>query len=220
MVSNVIGKASMPRGNSEVRDYFDDWSKSYDTDVGMAHWIAPDRVFEAARSFLEKDSRILDVAIGTGLLSAQFRKAAGGTYITGLDISPVMLEECAEKGVADTLKRCDVERQRFPVRDHTVDLTVASGVFEFLGSLENVFSEMARVTRRGGIIAFSYTPNSGLKTKVYSNDAEVPLYSHCPKQIEQLLSRHGVEKLISSPVFTGYNPGRVYPNRVFVGRVL
>jgi ubiquinone/menaquinone biosynthesis C-methylase UbiE len=210
----------MKKNNDAVREYFDDWSEGYDRAAKASRWTAPEQVFRAVAPYLEKNSRILDVAIGTGILSAKFRKASRAATITGLDISAGMLRACAEKGVADTLKRCDVGLQRFPLPDHDADVTVASGVFELLGRTRHVFSEMVRVTKPGGIIAFSYTPNSGPGTRVYDRATdEVPIYSHSSRQVGKLMAGLGVEKIAHTPRFTGLNAGRKYPNRVFVGRV-
>jgi len=207
--------------NTEIRDYFDDWAGNYDLTVKAGKWRAPRRVFEMARPYLKKNSRVLDVAIGTGMLSEYFRKLSAGVNITGLDISRGMLRQCADKGhIADSLIPCDVEHQRFPVPDRNYDLTIASGVFEFLATVKNVFTEMARVTRPGGIIAFSYIPNSLSKTGMHDDDGDVKVYSQSSRKIEQMMAGLGVHKLASSPQFIAYDPGHAYPNKVFLGQVL
>src|ERR1700722_15387431 len=214
-------KALMKRNNNAVREYFDDWSGGYDATARSSRWTAPGRVFKAARPYLKRNSRILDGAIGTAMLSGKFRRVSGAAHITGLDISARMLRECAGKNIADSLRRCDVELQRFPVPDHDADITVASGAFELLGTLRHVFSEIVRVTKPGGIIAFSYTPNAGPGTRVYERATdEVPIYSHSPRQVDRLMAALGVKKIAHTPQFTGLNNGHKYPNRVFVGKVM
>lgn len=213
------------RKNSKTRQYFNDWAGDYDRTVKSGRWTAPCHVFESVKPYTGKTSKILDVAIGTGLLSAHFRKKSADIRITGLDISEAMIKQCARKGkIANSLIVCDVEHQKFPVPDSSYDLTVASGVFEFLPTVKNILAEMARVTQPGGIIAFSYTPNAGSKTRLHE-DADSPddlkIYSQSSREIEKIMSRHGVRKLAVPSQFVSYKlGGHSYTNKVFVGQLV
>lgn len=141
--------------------HYDDWARQYDSDVSGWDYRAPDRVLGGVREFLKTHPgpvRLLDVGIGTGLLSRKCRAVRPDIRVAGLDISSKMLDLCARSAAADELHRLDVEKDRFPFDDGQFDIAAASGLMETVGDIGNAIREMARVTRPGGLIAFTYMP--------------------------------------------------------------
>lgn len=98
---------------------------------------------------------VLDIATGTGDLAIQIAEKIPGAKVTGLDISPGMLEVGKEKVSAKNLEnRIDMvigDSEALPFDDNTFDaITVAFGVRNF-ENLEKGLSEINRVLKPGGI---------------------------------------------------------------------
>lgn len=143
--------------------HYDDWAPAYDGDVQGWDYHAPDRLLQRASDFLmqhEDGPRLLDVGIGTGLFSEKCRGVRPGLYVTGVDISARMLEICARKKVADDLRRVDVSADPLPFADGSFDVVAASGVMENIDNADHAIREMARVTRPGGLVLFTYPPTA------------------------------------------------------------
>lgn len=96
---------------------------------------------------------ILDIATGTGDLAIAMAGASEAS-ITGLDISPGMLEigkqKIAQKKLEDQIKMVIGDSEALPFAENTFDaVTVAFGVRNF-ENLEKGLSEILRVLKPGG----------------------------------------------------------------------
>ena len=144
---------------------YNSWARGYDGIFKNRKYSAPKMLSEtlARDSALPQQNglRILDIGIGTGLLSEQFKSINPSCHITGMDISQGMLDACKNKGVADEILQLDFQSNVFPFADDSFDIVASSGVFELLGRPEHVIAEMGRVLKPGG--AFSFTTYSDSK---------------------------------------------------------
>lgn len=133
-----------------VNRLFDRAASSYDGIVGLMDFGSGRRYRRQAlaRAGIGPGMRVLDVAIGTGLLAREAARLCGeGGAVLGLDASYGMLREA---------------RRNLPlplVRAFAEDLPVASGAFDALtmgyalrhvADLSAAFSEFLRVLRPGG----------------------------------------------------------------------
>lgn len=108
------------------------------------------------------DDRVLDVACGTG--NVAITAARRGARVSGLDITPAMLEDARENaaiaGVEDIDWR-EGDATNLPFADDTFDVTLSCVGHMFAHPPEAAASELLRMTRSGGRIAFTaWTPNS------------------------------------------------------------
>lgn len=99
--------------------------------------------------------RALDIATGTGDLAIQMAEKIPGVKITGLDISPGMLEvgkqKIAGKGLGSQIEMVIGDSEALPFEDNSFDaITVAFGVRNF-ENLEKGLSEIYRVMKPGGL---------------------------------------------------------------------
>lgn len=102
-----------------------------------------------------KPENVLDIATGTGDLAIQIAESCPEAKITGLDISPGMLEVGKEKVKKKNLEtRIDMvigDSEALPFSDNSFDaITVAFGVRNF-EDLEKGLSEIQRVLKPGGV---------------------------------------------------------------------
>ncbi|MCX2680363.1 bifunctional demethylmenaquinone methyltransferase/2-methoxy-6-polyprenyl-1,4-benzoquinol methylase UbiE [Galbibacter sp. EGI 63066] len=98
---------------------------------------------------------VLDIATGTGDLAINLAFNANVEKVTGLDISPGMLEvgkqKVAQKNLADTIDMVIGDSEALPFEDNSFDaITVAFGVRNF-ENLEKGLSEIHRVLKKDGV---------------------------------------------------------------------
>jgi SAM-dependent methyltransferase len=109
----------------------------------------------------------LDLACGTGATSE--RACAAGATVTGLDLSPVLIdtakERAGELGFSIDYVVGDVERLAF--EDATFDKVSSTCGIMFAPDHEATASEIARVTRPGGRIALVNWTLTGGMAKVF-----------------------------------------------------
>ena len=82
-----------------VKDLYDDWAVSYDSDLIQNGYVTPKRCAAALAMHLSpRDVPILDFACGTGLSGAALA-AQGFTVIDGIDISAKMINAARNRGI-------------------------------------------------------------------------------------------------------------------------
>jgi ubiquinone/menaquinone biosynthesis C-methylase UbiE len=107
--------------------------------------------------------RWLDVACGTGAIAE--RAAAAGADVTGLDLSPVLIETAQERAAEQGL---DIEyrvgdAENLPFEDGSFGKVSSTFGIMFAPDHEAVARELARVTEPGGrLVLANWTPQGGL----------------------------------------------------------
>lgn len=185
----------------------DAYAGGYDSDVAAAGcWIA-EALFGLSYDFVRPGDRLLDLGTGTGLLAALFSRA--GLRVDGMDFSPAMLALCRQKGVVSTLLEHDLTATPWPVERAAYDTVACCGVFHFIGDLEGIFSETARVLRLGGLFAFTTkTPAGGVLPERYERRTVggLDIFDHSPTYVEALLAAGGFRPLRRLRCFVGEQP--------------
>lgn len=161
--------------------------------------------------------RILDIGIGTGLLSQKIKEQFDHVTLVGVDLSKEMLAECRKKRIADALHRCDIANENLPFNRNAFDVAVSCGVFGFLESLEHAFNEMARVTASGGLVAFAYEENN--EEDIIRLDDYV-IYSHSSPYVRQQLEAVGIDIELKRNIHIYYCDGEPQQAGLVIGRVL
>mgnify|MGYP003477544412 FL=1 len=149
------------------RAYYDAFSEGYEdhrgeNDPGGYH----DLLDELEADFVARFGRgrdVLEIGCGTGLVLSRIARFAGSAR--GLDLSPGMLEKARARG-RDVVEGSATE---LPFPHSSFDVTCSFKVLAHVPEIRVALSEMARVTRPGGIlIAEFYNPFSirGLAKKL------------------------------------------------------
>lgn len=108
-----------------------------------------DRIREAAP--LTRQSRVLDVACGPGIVVEALARAAG--EVTGCDITPEMLAKAAQRCAAAGLTNVRFAPGRaeaLPFEDAAFDVVVSRSALHHFPDPPAALREMARVVRAGG----------------------------------------------------------------------
>jgi ubiquinone/menaquinone biosynthesis C-methylase UbiE len=142
--------------------------RRYDLGIRLLSLGQSDRVQARMAEQVEASERILDVGCGTGSLA--LRCARRGAQVTGIDISPQMLDVAREKvaaaGLGDRVELRQMSAvdldEAFP--DGTFDVVVSSLTFSELSEEEQrfVLRECRRLLRDGGrlLVADEAVPRS------------------------------------------------------------
>jgi len=153
------------------RRLFDSIAPTWETRIGPQHVAA----LELALAELEPPRRALDVGTGTGVAAKAVASRFAAVRVTGVDLSPVMIDEAEARLPAELRDRVD-----FEVGDAS-ELRFEDGAFELvtLANMIPFFDELARVTSPGGVVVLSF-----------SRGAETPIYVE-PNRIRRELGRRG-----------------------------
>lgn len=139
-----------------VRHLFDEFSSDYDSRMlGQLGYNAPAILKQLAGMLgIIEPGRyaILDLGCGTGLAGIAFRDIA--CTLTGLDLSPAMIDKARARGIYDELEVNDLETA-LGADGRVVDLVIAADTLVYLGDLGAVFAGAARRLSPGGFFLFT-----------------------------------------------------------------
>lgn len=142
-----------------AKEFVERWGRRMEMDEGERlafHNDAKNRYATVLELVPSGARRILDVGAGSGLLSFLLGKWCH-CEVEALDFFPVRRRWAGEEV---RVRRCDVERERFPFPDESFDCVVCSEVLEhLLHSPHHMLEESRRVLREGGVLILT-TPNA------------------------------------------------------------
>ncbi|MFP3028813.1 MAG: malonyl-ACP O-methyltransferase BioC [Arsenophonus sp.] len=94
---------------------------------------------------------VLDAGCGTGYFSEQWQLA--GKHVIALDLSVSMLAIAQQKQAAMSYIQADIEY--LPLADKSIDLSFSHLAIQWCSNLAIPLSELYRITKKGGVVAFS-----------------------------------------------------------------
>jgi SAM-dependent methyltransferase len=153
-------------------------------------------------------TRLLDVACGSGYAAAL---AAGrGAEVTGIDITPALLEIARERTPTGTFR--EGEMDALPLPDSSFDVVTAVNAFQFALDAGRAFAEAARVLASGGRLAVATfaEPERNEGTALHlamkalveapAQDGYAPYALSSPGGLESMLEPAGVRLVRSGEV--------------------
>jgi demethylmenaquinone methyltransferase/2-methoxy-6-polyprenyl-1,4-benzoquinol methylase len=206
-----------------VRRLFHTIADRYDLITGLLSY-GQDRRWKARLAALSgagRGSRALDLACGTGDIA--FALAARGARVTGLDITPRMLQLARAKPSASRVMFVAGDMMALPFPDGSFDLVTTGYGIRNVPRIEPALEEIGRVLRPGGLLLsldFDRPPNAlvravylGYLTVVGSAlgwllHRDPDTYRYIPESIRRYPGAAGVAALLARK---GFEDSRVIP---------
>ena len=192
-VAALSGDNSVPKAPpTVVRKLFDEYAGHFDAHlVSALQYRGPEHLRSAIGSITARtDLGVLDLGCGTGLCGVELRPMA--RRLVGVDLSPGMLERCAERKIYDELIEGDITDVllKSPAQ---WDLIVAGDVMVYVGDLTAVLSAASAALRPDGWLAFTVERYEG--TGFFLNTSF--RYSHSLEYIRELAACAGLDEVLT-----------------------
>jgi predicted TPR repeat methyltransferase len=149
----VLGETTPRSPNEWVKATFDNFAPTFDSHLRSLGYEVPQRLAAMLATRLQPNARVLDLGCGTGLVGAALFDATAA--IIGVDLSPRMIAQARARGVYAQLQVAEIHAFLAECSPGSFDAVVAADVFIYIGALEALFPEVARVLQPGGWLAFS-----------------------------------------------------------------
>ncbi|WP_413723730.1 malonyl-ACP O-methyltransferase BioC [Sodalis sp. RH16] len=107
----------------------------------------------------QQGKTLLDAGCGTGWFSRVWQRS--GNRVIALDLSSAMLAEARRRESASVYLAGDIER--LPLADGSLDICFSNLAVQWCDELPRALAEFHRVTRPGGMIAFSTLAEGSLE---------------------------------------------------------
>lgn len=157
MLAALTGKMPKPSATRQyVEGLFDQYSIRYDRDVvEKLEYKVPTLLRQMLNGLFKGVIRFrnaIDLGCGTGLSGIEFR--AISDRLSGIDLSPKMLERAREKKIYDSLQVADIV-ELLNETNEKYDLFIAADVFIYIGDLKPVFNSVRNCSLSGAYFVFS-----------------------------------------------------------------
>lgn len=172
-----------------VRHLFDQFAADYDERMqGRLGYAAPQILRQLAQMLTDPGPRhaILDLGCGTGLSGIAFRDLARS--LTGVDLSPRMLEKAQATGAYTQLVAGDITHLPAGL-DGPFDIVVAADVLVYLGALEALFASVRPRLAPDGLWLFTTELGELLDHELGPKRR----YRHSDAYLRRLAAAHGLE---------------------------
>ena len=152
-----------------MSSFWDTFAGIYDLNETVFNRSVNEQMCKALENEIPKDAIVLDCAAGTGMLSMAAAKNAKKVLCT--DISKEMLIQSMKKARRNGVYNIAFAKRNITALkdpDNSFDVVIAGNVMHLLDDPSKAFSELVRVTKKGGkIILPTYvTKESGLFFKL------------------------------------------------------
>ena len=144
---------------------------------------------------------VLDVGCGSGVLTAELARRAGGDHVAAIDPSPLLLEAAAERVPEADLRPGAAEALPWP--DGSFDAALAQLVVTFMEDAPAGVAEMRRVVRDGGTVAVCMWDREGMEMLAAIARTQQALASDAPstEMRTRYRSREEIESLFDGEGF-------------------
>lgn len=189
-----LGIAPPPERAAEayISGLFDHYSATFEDHlVDALSYRGPAQLADAVRrQTTQSFAHVIDLGCGTGLCGAVFRDKAG--FLTGVDLSARMVARARAKALYDALYIESVGQFLDTAPSASADLLLAADVFVYIGDLDPILREGARVLRADGLFAFTLQKRTTADAEAQGFSIGADLrYAHDPEYVMALTASRG-----------------------------
>jgi predicted TPR repeat methyltransferase len=202
-----------------VRALFDQYAPKFDSALrGELRYRGPEILLQSVHAVRLRGRkpvrfrRGLDLGCGTGLAGLAFASVVEA--IDGVDLSPGMIARAEARGVYARLAVGDMLAAVSAEQDGSLDLVLAADALVYVGDLQPLFGEIARVLVPGGLFAFTVESREsgyGLGTALR--------YTHSAAYLKQVADAACLRLVELSPASTRIDAGVPVPGLVGVAEL-
>ncbi len=144
----------------EVREYYDAWASSYDSELTETGYATPARVAGALAALsTDLDAPVLDYGCGTGM-SGEALVAAGFSVVDGADPSDQMLRAAEAKGIYRSLVHLDLDASRPPFASGSYEVVTAIGLIGPGAAPLGLLDQLLDLVAAGGLFGLSFNDHA------------------------------------------------------------
>lgn len=216
LLAALTGGEAERAPDAYVAGVFDHYADDFDAHLtGNLGYRVPERLVAA----LERHGRpagarkwdVLDLGCGTGLAGAAIAPLAA--TLVGVDLSSKMLDKARQRGLYARLAQADLLTAMAGEAAASYDVILAADVFVYLGRLDDVVAESARLLRPGGLFAFSVEAIEALPAASQGGPRDFVLndkgrFAHAAAYIERLAADHALRLLELTALETRLEGGK------------
>lgn len=148
----------MATQGSSPSDFVGSIPETYDTYLGpLLFNFAANDLAQRIRDFVTRESRILEIACGTGILMEHVRQATEPSVsILATDLNEAMLDYARRKrGALENTRFEPADAQSLPFDDGEFDVVICQFGIMFFPDKVRAVSEFARVLKAGGMLVYN-----------------------------------------------------------------
>lgn len=199
LLAAVLGQTPEHAPDQHVVHLFDGHAPNFDEHLvrRLQYSVPQDLVALALRSAGHPPPPwdVLDLGCGTGLVGAAIAPYA--RHLVGVDLSGGMLERARARNLYARLEQRELLAMMKQEADSSYDIVVAADVFVYVGKLDEVIGEAARLLRQGGLAAFSVETLDD--TAIDYRVALTGRYAHSSTYLHRLAHENGFRSIEIAP---------------------
>jgi predicted TPR repeat methyltransferase len=143
------------------------------------------------------DHIILELGVGTGLCGPRLRDVAA--QLVGVDLSAAMLAEAMKtqdlqgRKVYDALINRELHDFLAESASASYDIVLACGVVSYIGDLQELYRQVARVLKPGGLFAFTADAMAG---QSFRFDPDAGRFRFSPSYLRELAAANAMKEVM------------------------
>ena len=148
-----LNEKKIDRAHSDyVKVLFDSYAEGFDEHLEKLNYKTPFLLGEFLKKFKTRCGHVLDLGCGTGLMGLELGPFSSS--ITGVDLSPKMLERALKKKIYKELIENDL-LDYLDQTEKTFDLVILGDTVPYFGPLDDLFKKVKKVLNPHGCFFFS-----------------------------------------------------------------
>ncbi len=135
------------------RKIWDRLASGYDANTGKTYKGAYLESIERTKKLLDSTDQVLEIGCGTGIIALGIANRCGS--VTGVDISPVMIEQARTKAASENVQNVTFEvfdGYSLPLGDSSFDTVLLFNVLYIVKEPQTLLAEAGRLLKPGGIL--------------------------------------------------------------------